>query len=334
MESPCNKHPRHKVIRYGKRRRFCNACKYTFRVYPKKRGRKKKRQSSRFAQTILREGGSLRGIAEMRGIGREKMRGRFHRSLEQWIKENEPAPPFHVRDGQLILVCDGKWFTIEKHRYTVLALLLRRTNDVKARLRGLYLAEGEESYSNWSMSLEASLKPHEIKQIAAVVSDGSHGMVQLSREHEMIFQRCHAHIKREMSKIKGVRPGKTQHLRLRTAKLVNLSLDTPDERKVETYTQELMHLISHPECPNTVRSRVSGMLRHFDKFRVCYKYPELNIPHTTNSAETIFRFINDRVQNIHGVHSPESLQLVLNTVLCERTKVKCNPKNTNQIFTS
>ena len=275
---------------------------------------------------MLRTNTSLRGLADIRRQGKEQTIGQFHRSLLNWKRTHPPAKPFTTRSGGLIGIFDGVWFTINDERYICLIILLRPIKDNHARVRGLCLLKGDESEANWRSALRRTITAGELARLKAIVADGSHGLVALSRHYGWEYQRCHFHLLKDLQLIAGTRSGPTQHLRQRALTLVRHTLDTTDERMADRLKKQLARLIAHPDCPKTVRKKVGGFLKHFSKFRTCYQYPALRLPHTSNSAECIGRFIRERLGVMRGLGTVQSLCYWLDILLRQRTTVQCSPK--------
>lgn len=252
--------------------------------------------------------------------------------MKQWLRVHGLAPPFSP-GIELILVVDGLWFSFFRRRFVCYIILARSVQGRMARLRGLVLLPGDESEENWRFALATSLTAKEMRYIQAIVADGSHGLTAIARERGWKYQRCHFHLLKDLQLISGKRKGPTQWIRQRALLLARTILETPDERAAERMSISLRRLIAHRECPRTVRRKIGGFLRHYGKFRTCYRYPHLNIPHTSNSAETIGGLIRKQLGNMRGLRSPDALNDWLPVFLRRFKTVKCLPK-TNRIIKS
>lgn len=302
-------------------------CRRTFRIRIKKRGRRAKRQPSRFAETVLRTGATLRGIAAIRQRGRELIRGRFHRSVASWKRTHPGATPFPRRHGRLILIVDGIWFALEQKRLTVLVILVRPVNAIIARLRGLVLVEGEECERHWRNAFQECLSGQELARIKAIVADGSHGLTAIAKEQEWVYQRCQFHLLKDLWLIRGKRKSKTRWIRERALNLVRQILDNPSDEETERLASKLRRLIRRSDCPRTVRKKVGGLFRHLEKFRACYSHPELKLPHTSNSTECVARLIQSRLAPIRGIRTINALTEWLDIIRRLHPTIQCNPKN-------
>lgn len=279
----------------------------------------------------MRTNTSLRGLADIRHQGKERTIGQFHRSLSSWKRLHPSAQPYTAHDGDLIGILDGLWFTIDGARYTCLIILLRPVTSSRARVRGLYLVEGNESEANWQSALQETLTHEELAHLRGIVADGSHGLVTLSRRYGWKYQRCHFHLLKDLQLIAGKRSGPTKHIRQRALTLVRRTLDTQDGRAARRLKQQLARLIARPGCPKTVRKKVGGFLKHFSRFRTCYLYPKLRLPHTSNSAECVGRFIRERLGVMRGLRTEKSLRYWIDILLRQRTSVQCMPKSPTKL---
>ncbi|MBI2644624.1 transposase [Candidatus Uhrbacteria bacterium] len=251
------------------------------------------------------------------------MRLRLHRSLTAWKRAHAPAESFDERDGKLILILDDIYFSLEDEEYICQILLARPVSGEFARLRGLVLVKGDESHEHWEDAFEKILTPMEESQICAIVADGLHGLVSLSNERGWAYQRCHFHLLKDLKNICGGHRGASRKRRLKIVQYVRAILDTPDERVAKRLVQSLKRLIAHPDCPGSVRKKISGFLKHLSRFRTCYHYPELLLPKTSNAAECVGRLIRERLGQMHGVNSVKALVYWLDVILREHPKIHC-----------
>lgn len=327
-EKKCCVSPR--VVRYGGRRRKCLSCNRSFRIRVKKRGRKRKREPALFAERVLRLGASLRGVAELKLDTEATIRRRFHRSIAPWKRAHQPAEPFTEEARLLILVADGIYFSFEGEEYVCLMILVRPIHETYARLRGLVILMGDESKEHWEEAFEKALTPIEEALVKGIVADGSHGLVSLCKERGWLYQRCQFHLLGELKNFcAGHKTHRTKELRKKIFNLVRQILDTPDEKETKRLVKRLQRLIAHPECPRTVRRKISGFVKHLAKYRTCYHYPDLNLPKTSNSAECVGRLIRGILSRMHGVRTLKSLEYWLDIIMRIYPEIQCNgSKNT------
>lgn len=276
----------------------------------------------------------MRGIASVRQLGRERVLGRFHRSLKGWKHTYPGALPFTRRHGALLSIVDGVWFTLEGKRLTALVILVRPVQSAVARLRGLVLIEGDECEAGWRYAFESTLTGQELARIQAIVADGSHGLTHITKERGWAYQRCRLHLLKDLRLIRGKRKSRTRWIRERAYDLVREILDTPSEDKTQQLILRLCRLIARPDCPGTVRKKAGGFLRHIKKFRACYNYPHLRLPHTSNSTECVARLIQAQLSSMRGVRTVNALTEWLDIIRRSNPTIACKPKVIHRIKTS
>lgn len=274
------------------------------------------------AHNILRVRGSIRGLAELRGLARETLRRRFHVSLRLWLRRNgcEPLPS----KDKLIAIVDALWFRTKNHRpaYGCFVILLRPVNSNRAYPAALVLLRGRESKGRWLRTF--AILPSSVRtRIIAIVADGFMGLMSLAEERGWHFQWCQVHMLRRMLELRGFRnlPGK--HIRRRALQLVRTFMETPDEQEAVACQKELRQLFRNPECPHSIVTRISGVVKRGRFLRTCFAVPELNLPATTNSVERVNAFIRERFTLIRGSNSAKSLKLWIKVVRRQIDTVCC-----------
>lgn len=277
----------------------------------------------------------MRGLAEVDDRGREQLLGRFHRSARSWKRSHPLASAFTRRHGPLLLVVDGIWITLEGVRYTVLVILVRPMRSSVARLRGLYLVQGDESYNHWMEAFRWCLSSWEWQQIEAIVADGSHGLTTIAEENDWVYQRCQFHLLKDLALIQGKRRGPTQWIRQLALAITRIILNTPSEKETIPFVHALYGLITRSDCPRTVRKKIGGFLKHRKKFRTCYQYPLLRIPKTSNSCESAARMIRERLGVMRGVRTVSALRYWIDIIQRMHPTIRCrSDEMINQIKTS
>ena len=103
-------------------------------------------------------------------------------------------------------------------------------------------------------------------------------------------------------------------------------LQTPDENKAQQLYKETKIHLRRSDCPRWIKTRVGGFVRRLDYFRSYRKYPELNLPTTTNSAECVFQSVTETFRLARGFRSVKSFELWLKVQIRTMKKVKCNGK--------
>lgn len=313
------------VWRFGKRRRRCSLCKKTWRAHFRRQGRKQKRQRPRFSLRVITENRSLRSLAENDHSGREKIRKRFHRSLESLIRissrislsKNEP----------LIAIADALHTHCEKHDIIIPIILLRPVNSEEAKLELLDALNGGESERNWRRAFKM-INPEIRSRISALVSDDCLGLVKYARSQNWQQQLCVFHLKARFRAIlgrkKNIKFRKERHL---AWKLVNQVATETNLRKLGPLIRELRKLGRKKKILKILRIHVNGFLRNWRDYRAYLEYPQLNLPSTTNSAETIANFTKQMLRQRRGFRTTKSLKVWLKTVKILHPEVACKRAN-------
>lgn len=244
-------------------------------------------------------------LARERGMRRETMRRRFHTSADVWLRHHPLLLIPHKND--LIAIVDGLWFTLGKRQYTVMVILLRSVAEEVAIPAVMWLGTGGESRANWHTAF--SKLPRTTQQrIVAVVADGATPLLGYARSRGWQFQWCHAHMKRKIMELRGLRALPGQQIRKQVVRHTFQFLDTPDERVASLHQHALKNLFQDSQCPPSIRKRLSGLIRRSDLLRTFARVPEYNLPTTTNSVEQVNFQLREVFSRIRGTRTRTSLR--------------------------
>ena len=318
-KSPCC---RARVVRFGSRRRQCVQCNRTWRIRSKKRGRKRVRVHPNVEKIAFASSESLRHRAQRLKKGREFLRRRHSQVMDKLIKKlpSPQAPP-----GPLIAIIDGWIRFFDQKAYTLYLILLRSTHSTRAILTQPVILAGHENIDGWKEAF-STLDPAIIERICAVVSDGVTGFHVFARERNWILQRCHIHLLRTLYPLLGKRCSTPQHkgLRKRMYQLVLNILETSNHKRAEQLVSQLSEMANYPYCPKWFGMRTRGFLKQYQDFRSYLKHPELNLPITTNSAESVFRLLSDTVRQTRGFRTPQAMNKWITLQFKIIKSIKCN----------
>lgn len=318
-----------KTIRYGGRRRQCVLCKHTWRIRKKKRGRKRLRVHPNLDSTVIAKRQSLVHRSKLSKRSYGQIRLRHELNLKQILKTTRPptAPP-----GPLIAVIDGWCFYPKGERHVVYLILLRPVNSNNATIMEPTIIPGWECCTRWEQVL-LQLPADVRKRIKALVVDGITGVECLANEWGWVVQRCHFHQIAMLQSLRGKRWSTVKQKGLREKIYQNAltMLHTPDEEEAQRLYKETKKLLRRPDCPRWIKTRVGGFIRRLDYFRSYRKYPNLNLPTTTNAAECVFQSISEMFRLARGFRTTKSFEIWLKVQIRAMKKIKCNGKTTNQI---
>lgn len=310
------------IRRFGKRHRQCVTCKRTWRVWQRKRDRKKFRASvDFFVRYLEHQIPSLAGLAKRCGLSEAVFKNRLKRSRQKFTSKT-PWPSLPQRQP-LVAVADAIVQYTKKGWYTFYFILIRPTKGNRAVICEPYVKKGTEIYLGWSEALDRL--PKKVKSsIAALVCDGHSGLVNCARQYGWLVQRCHFHlIARLQSRRSKWRTGRHQEEGKRIYKLVNRVLTTKKEKtilKALIELEEIGWLSSSPEISRTL----SGFVKHFEDYRTYLKYPELNLPKTSNTAESLIGCIQKLCQRARGFASFDSLKKWIEALIKYKRFIRCN----------
>ena len=315
-KSPCC---RAKIYKFGGKRRQCSVCKKTWTVWAKKRGVKPSRPNHNLLEKVLVKKRSLLSLGmTKKSLAKSSLSAKLAKAMQSCLKNiKSPLPS----GDNCILVVDAAWFQFKKVRWTLYLGAVRNVDSNKADILEPKLVCGRECHLGWRDYIDSL--PEEIKQpIKAVVSDGFRGVDRIAKSHNWIIQRCHFHLISQLQVNRG-RWKKMPDTPMREEiyqTVVKLLYARESKQILE---EHLRYLINKSSCPHRLKMIATEFLRHLHQFRSYLLYPELNLPATTNSIESLNKIIRTRCKHLC---TPESLLLRVRTLLKIRKTVTCNPK--------
>lgn len=318
-KSPCC---RGNIINFGGRRRQCILCKKTWRIRKKKTGRKKKRCcEDKLVKYLKNKTATLSSMSERKNSSRGKVQNETKRNLNSFLKNRcwEKIPS----NCDLIIVADAMIKYINKEWYSFYLILIRDTKEDKAIILPPYIQKGRESCDGWYNAVDRI--PKETKaNIKALVCDGHRGLISVSIWEKWTLQRCHFHL---LSSIRGRRSSSKWSKHGREGKiiyeLVEKSLTVKDEKIALEYLSKVEEFGWHTKS-NQLRKILSGFVNHYKDYRSYIYYPELNLPRTSNSAESLVNCIQDLCGRARGFRTIYSLLRWVNAFLKNKKFIKCS----------
>jgi len=316
-KSPCC---RAMTYKFGGKRRQCSACKKTWTLWPKKRGRTLLRPRHNLLRKVVTEKQSL-VVHSKRWphLSLSAWSVRLRLAMKKYLagsKENS------IPTGSLIAVIDALWFCFEQERWTLYLTTVRPINGLKATILDPVLLPGHENYEDWSSAI--NYWPSSVKnRIKALVCDGFRGTDRLAHDHGWLIQRCHFHLLAQLQVNRGKwkqlpDSPQSEKIYLSVRKILIAKLD-----KLTSCVQELKRLLIKNDCPKRLGAIAREFLRRLDHFRTYLNYPELNLPNTTNTVESLNKIIRSHCKHLR---TPESLILRTKVLIRMRKTMTCKPK--------
>ena len=324
-KSPCC---RASIQRFGQRRRRCSKCYQTWRIHKKKRGRKQKRANPDFILWYLqRNGPSLRTIAKQKGCGKDKIQVMLRRSLELYLKKNKKYWYKSLKgNDKLIAVVDAIWYHVKEEFYTIYIILLRPVKSNQAVICPPIIIQGREDFNGWKQALK-SLPNSLEKRIIALVCDGATSLITLARLNKWILQRCHFHLIASVQNYLTTGPRSAQReYAFYVLGIVRELLKTNDPKKIQRLQRELWQIRLKSKSRG-IRRVLGGLIKHYKDYHAYLNYPELNLPITSNSAESFIQCIRHLMYLCRGFRSYTTLNNWLTVLSLFKKTIRCNGKN-------
>lgn len=309
------------IIKYGKRRRQCVSCKRTWRLWKCSRGRNRKRINHNLVKAFLnRETIATSKKAEKRKQPESTLQDALRRSRDDFLLREAYAP---VPPGDLIMVADAVIEFIRGRWITTYLMLLRSVSGDTAIILPPFFRRGTEVYMGWSEAFETIPKTAQIR-IKALVCDGHVGLVGEAKERTWVLGRCHFHLlariqsRRSLSFIARNKDEAAKiFLNVRTV------LYSGDEKKILAALNVIEEIGWISKSP-TIRTTLSGFVKHYEDYRTYLQYPDLHLPTTNNTAESLASLIGDLKYKLKGFKTEASLKSWITALIKFRKKMKCN----------
>ena len=315
-KSPCC---REKIYQHGDKRRKCSGCGRTWRVHKKKQGRRCYHPDKKLLKKIFIEGQRLRYYGKKKHFSSSgTLSIRFHKTLKQFLAEPRKEK---FRCREYILLLDALWFKFKDARWTLYMISARSVRSDTAIFLDPVLLQGKESAKHWEQVI-SQIPPPLKNRIKACVSDGFRGSGRLAEENKWILQRCHFHLIAQLQIRRGQRKKlKDKYIREEIYQTARKLLAA---KRTKILKEQLQKLISHDDCPRKLQSIIHEFLKDLDDFQAYLKYPQLNLPTTNNTVESMNKLIRKQCAYLR---TSESLKLWATAFIRMRPKIKCNGNN-------
>jgi len=323
------KHPKSaccqaQVIRYGGRRRQCVSCGRTWTVRPKRRGWKRFRAA---ASLIVRyfSGAisSIRSLAKHNNWNRDRAQQMIRRSLTHYALHNgndwrSLLPEY----GKLIAIADAMWHHVNGQKITVFIILLRPLDRNEAVVMLPSFWPGHEDGMGWENAWGRIPQAYK-RRICALVCDGQWWLIAFGHRQGWVVQRCQFHLLANLQMYLGARDRRRNS---RVLKLVRTLFSIANQKQSHQILNQLA-TIKTASKSRGIRRVLSGLETNYADFQNYLRHPKLNLPTTTNAAESCIKGIRELMRRCRGFRSMETLKLwIVGYVLWKKT-ICCNGKN-------
>lgn len=299
-------------------------CKKTWTVWPKKRGRNPLRPHHELLQKVVVEKQSLTSCQrKFSGLTMGARSIRLRQTMEKFLRRTKPN---RFPNGKLILLVDALWFQFKGERWTMYLLAARALKSDRAVIAEPVLLPGRENWKDWFKTVDEL--PKGVKaRTKALVCDGFRGTDKIAKANNWIIQRCHFHLLAQMQVNRGnwkQLPDSPQREEVYQA--IRKVLAAKQE-KLNCCVKLLVDLLVKSNCPKRLGAIGREFLRRLDQFRSYRNFPELYLPTTTNTVESLNKIIRSHCRHLR---TPESLLLRTKVLIRKRKTMTCKPKNFQQ----
>jgi len=318
-KSPCC---RGKIIKYGRRRRQCTACGKTWRLRPKKQGRKKKRYSSKLLEKYLdRQIPSIQVLSKLRVTSQSKLSARLRQELLEYVRKTPwPKAP---QGKELIAIADAMIQMINGKTHAIYFILLREIDSNRAVITKPFIMAGTESSPGWKKAF-GKLPKKIFTSIKAIVCDGHLGFYCLAKANNWVIQRCHFHL---LSSLQGRRSKSKYSQHRKTGSLIYQAassiINTRNKRTISCELNKFRKIIPTVSSPR-FKSMLSGFIRDHRDYQSYLKHPELKLPRTSNAAESVISTVRNLCYRARGFRTKKSFKLWIYALAKHRKQIVCN----------
>lgn len=312
---------RAKIIKYGRKRRQCVGCQRTWSVWKRRRGRKKKRVDANFVRAFLsREIASLVAVAKHRRCSETHMQDVLRNSRAYFIQHTSWST---IPEGPLIIIADAVVELIEQQWYSIYLLLVRPIVGTEATILPPLIRPGTETVPGWRAAMD-TIAPSVRGRIQAIVCDGHRGLVQEGTWRGWVIQRCHFHllarIQSRRSRFQIARNKDEAEIIFTHVRTVLFSRDDASVQASLGALEEIGWGSSSPE----IRTVLSGFVTHYQDYRSYLTHPELHLPTTNNSAESLASMLADLKHRMRGFPTLRSFEQWMTALLKFKQTIVCN----------
>jgi len=312
-----------KSRRFGGRRRQCTKCKKTWSIRPKKRGRPQHRLALNRLDKVFLQNFSLKQLFTKRSqVKLPAYRYRFRQRLGKFL--SAPHNP-NIPEGRLILIADGIWFRFEGKPWVLYLAALKSCSGKSAFFLKPFLFPGKEGGSKWQIVF--SEIPEEIRRrTCALVVDNLNGMQMIARDNNWLLQLCHFHmlIKLKVCRKRIQRKLKGGSIREEIFDLVSYAMRARDPQKLNAALNRLEVLSKGDLATKRIRATIRDFLDCFDYYRTYLNYPNLELPTTTNTMESMWAVLRTMLRHSRAGSNPKSLLMWAEGLIRVKGSLACN----------
>ena len=308
--------------RHGGRRRRCSVCGRTWTVHQRQRGRLRLRTDRSLPAKLLLKKQPAAVLADQRHCSKSTFYRRARTAFDRMAAE--PYWPTLPETENYILMADGLWFGFKGSAAVMYNFLLRPVCSNQAYPLSPVMLPGKEYEHTWRLAINQAIAASWQNRIRALVADGFIGAGPIAAERNWVYQRCHWHLLSSLEGMSGRRCRQTHGRIIREAiiRLVRELMETRDEQRVPLLCSQLRELAQDEFLRNRrIRYKVSNLLKDIDCLRAYIRHPELRLPTTTGTVESLHALIRPAVR---CVNRPEAALARTRCLVRLHQTITCN----------
>lgn len=261
------------------------------------------------------------------GVELPAYRYRFRQALLRFVAR--PAPQ-KIPRGPLVLLADGLWFQFDGVPWVLYLTALKPCNGDYAIFLDPMLLRGKEGATRWQ-EVVAAIPPQALRRIRALVVDNLPGMQKIASQQGWVLQLCHFHL---LLKLQAQRRGMRYTLRGGSVRedihrLIRSALGLPAGDRLAKTIGRLRRL-SRGDCgTQRIQTAVREFLKGLRYYRSYLAHPDMGLPHTTNSVESMGRLLREMFRSSRAGSNPASVLLWATAFLRMRSQIRCNGRQVN-----
>ena len=251
-------------------------------------------------------------------------RYRFRKALERFVARPSPQG---LPSGPLVLLADGLWFQFKRKPWVLYLMALKSCQGHQAVFLDPVLVAGSETLARWEEAL-GHIPRAASRRICAMVVDNLPGMRRVARQRGWVLQLCHFHL---LLKLYGQRASRPHALRggpvrEEIQQLIRQALSLPDGVSLNKTLQRL-RILSKTDCGTArIQMTVRAFLRDLRFYRSYLDHPQLGLPQTTNTVESMGRLLREMFRRNRSGSNPASTLRWATAFIRIRPTVVCNSK--------
>lgn len=310
-------------IRHGGKRRKCVSCGRTWTIRPRRRGRKQFRAEHNLIERYLSGSiHSIRTLAKQNCWNRDHAQQMVRRSLARYVaKHGNNLRPSLPSRGRLVAVADAIWHRIRREKITIYLILLRPVGSDEATIALPVFFPGHEDREGWRYAWK-QIPAAYLRRISALVCDGQWWLISFGYRQGWVVQRCQFHLLANLQMYLGIRD------RQRNSKVLALVHDlftTADPKRSRLILAQLAKIRAVSKSRG-MRRVLSGLETNYQDFQSYLRHPRLNLPTTTNTAESCISGVRELMRRCRGFRSKEALLLWVTGYILWKKTIRCNGK--------